>query len=116
VPDAEIERTIDDSRIIFALLHALRIPLDAPDNDLDRLIAAAAEGAMQSLESYCARIHDDPKWIGIVQATITAIAALRRTFYPLRDQLQPLLDASLAEHQKAARQSFEDYIRNHGRA
>ena len=88
-------------RIVFALLHALRIQDDAYPNDLEPLIVAAIAGDVQPLEAYC--------------ATVTAIAAPRRIFDPLRDQLQPLLDAYLTEHQKEARQRYEDYIRKHGR-
>jgi hypothetical protein len=115
-PDAESQRPIDDGRIVFALLHALRILDDAPDNDLNPLIAAAVAGDMQPLEAYCATIGCDPEWLGEVRATVTAIAALRRTFDPLRVQLQPLLDEYLAEHQREAQQQYKDYIRKHGRA
>src|SRR5262245_22765432 len=113
--DAASDRPIDDGRIVFALLHALRILDDAPDSDLDPLIAAAVAGDMQPLETYCATIRDDSEWPRIVRATVTAIAALRRTFDPLRDQLQPLLDKYLTEHQREARQQYKDFMHKHGR-
>jgi hypothetical protein len=113
--DTETDRPIDDGRIVFALLHALRIQADAYPNDFEPLIAAAVAGEMQPLEAYCATIGDDPEWPGIVRATVTTIAALRRTFDPLREELQPLRDAYLTEHQRAAQQHYEDFIRKHGR-
>ena len=113
--DTEGQRAIDDGRIVFALLHALRIEDDAFGSDLEPLIAAAVAGDMQPLETYCNQPHSDSEWPGILRATVTAIAALRRTFDPLHDQLQPLLDAYLTEHQRAAQQHYEDYIRKHGR-
>jgi hypothetical protein len=114
--DTEGQRAIDDGRIVFALLHALRIQDDAFGTDLEPLIAAAAVvGEMQLLETYCNQPHSCPEWPGILRATVTAIAALRRTFDPLHEELQPLLDAYLTEHQRAAQQNYEDYIRKHGR-
>ena len=113
--DTETDRPIDGGRIVFALLHALRILDDAYPNDFEPLIAEAIEGNMQPLEAYCATIGDDPEWPGILRATVTAIATLRRTFDLLRDQLQPLLDAYLTEHQREARRQYEDSIRKHGR-
>ena len=71
---------------------------------------------VKPFEAYCATIGEDSVWPGIVRATVTAIVALRRTFDPLRDQLQPLLDEYLTEHQREAQQQYEDYIRKHGRA
>jgi len=114
--DTEGQRSIDDGRIVFALLHALRIQDDAFGTDLEPLIAAVVAGDMQALEMYCNRSHSCPEWPGILRATVTALVALRRTFDPLRDQLQPLLDAYLPEHQRAAQQRYEDFIRKHGRA
>jgi hypothetical protein len=113
--DAEGQHSVDDGRIVFALLHALRIQDDAFGTDLERLIAAAVAGEMQPLETYYNQPHGDPEWPGILRATVTAIAALRRTFDPLRNQLQPLLDAYLTEHQRAAQQHYEDFVRKHGR-
>ena len=113
--DTEGQRAIDDGRIVFALLHALRIQDDAFGTDLESLIAAAVAGDMQPLETYCNQPHSCPEWPGILRATVTAIAALRRTFDPLREELQPLLDAYLTEHQRAAQQRYEDSIRKHGR-
>jgi hypothetical protein len=114
--DAESQRPIDDGRIVFALLHALRILDDAFNNDLDPLLAAATAGDIQPLETYCATLRDDSEWPDIVRATVTAITALRRTFDPLRDQLQPLLEAYLADHRRQAQQRYADSIRKHGRA
>ena len=114
--DTEGQRSINDGRIVFALLHALRIQDDAFGTDLEALIAAAVAGEMQPLETYCNQPHSCPEWPGILRATVTAIAALRRTFDPLRDQFQPLLDAYLTEHQRAAHQGYEDYRHQHGRA
>lgn len=113
--DTEGQRSIDDGRIVFALLHALRIQDDAFGTDLEPLIAAAVAGDMQPLETYCNQPHSSPEWPGVLRATVTAIAALRRTFGPLREELQPLLDAYLTEHQRAAQQRYEDSIRKHGR-
>jgi len=113
--DTEGQRVIDDGRIVFALLHALRIQDDAFGTDLEALIAAAVAGDMLPLETYCNQPHSDPEWPGILRATVTAIAALRRTFDPLRAELQPLLDAYLTEHRRAAQQHYEDSIRKHGR-
>jgi hypothetical protein len=70
---------------------------------------------MQPLETYCNQLHTDPEWPAILRATVTAIAALRRCFDPHREELQPLLDAYLTEHQRAAQQRYEDYIHKHGR-
>jgi hypothetical protein len=113
--DTEGQRSIDDGRIVFALLHALRMQDDAFGTELEPLIAAALEGEMQPLETYCNQPHTCPEWPGIVRATVTALAALRRTFGPLREELQPLLDAYLTEHQRAAQQRYEDYLHKHGR-
>jgi len=113
--DTEGQRAIDDGRIVFALLHALRIQDDAFGTDLEALITTAVAGDMQPLETYCNQPHSCPEWPGIVRATVSALAALRRTFDPLREQLQPLLDAYLTEHQRVAQQQYEDYIRKPGR-
>ncbi len=113
--DTEGQRSIDDGRIVFALLHALRMQDDAFGTELEPLIAAALEGEMQPLETYCNQPHSDPEWPGIVRATVTVLAALRRTFDPLHEELQPLLDAYLTEHQRAAQQQYEDFTRKHGR-
>jgi hypothetical protein len=78
-------------------------------------MAVAMAGDMQPLETYCSHPHSDSEWPGILRATVTAIAALRRTFDPLREELQPLLDAYLTEHQRAAQQHYEDYLHKHGR-
>jgi hypothetical protein len=113
--DTEGQRSIDDGRIVFALLHALRIQDDAFGTELEALIAAALVGEMQPLETYCNQPHSDPEWPAIVRATVTALAALHHTFDPLRAEIQPLLDAYLTEHQRAAQQQYEDFIRKHGR-
>jgi hypothetical protein len=75
---------------------------------------AASAGDIQPLETYCATLRDDSEWPDIVRATVTAITALRRTFDPLRDQLQPLLEAYLADHRRQAQQRYADSIRKHG--
>jgi hypothetical protein len=113
--DAEGQRSIEDGRIVFALLHALRIEDDAFGTGLEPLIKAAVAGDMQPLETYCNQPHSSSEWPSL-RATVIAITTLRRAFGPLRDQLQSLLDAHLAEHQQAAQQRYEDYIRKHGRA
>jgi hypothetical protein len=112
--DTEAQRSIDDGRIVFALLHALRIQDDAFGTELEPLIAAALEDEMQPLETYCNQPHSDPEWPAILRATVNVLAALRRTFDPLREELQPLLDAYLTEHQRAAQQQYEDFTRKRG--
>src|SRR5262245_18899546 len=75
--DAETQRPIDDWRIVFALLHALRIVDDAFGSDLDPLIAEAIAGDMRPLEAYCATIGEHSEWPSIMRATVTAIVTLR---------------------------------------
>src|SRR4029079_17042486 len=47
--DTEGHRSIDDGRMVFALLHALRIQDDAFGTELEPLIAAALAGELQPL-------------------------------------------------------------------
>ena len=113
--DTDGQRAIDDGRIVFALLHALRIQDDAVGTELEPLIAAALEGELQPLETYGNQPHSDPEWPAILRASVTVLAALRRTFDPLHEELQPILDAYLTEHQRAAQQQYEDFTPKHGR-
>jgi hypothetical protein len=117
--DPATQRTIDDGRVIFVLLHAIRAQLNAFDNDLTPLIDAALAGDTQPLDNYCVTVgneeHVGPQWPAIARATVTAIVALRRTFDALREELQPLFDEYLADHQQEQQQKYAEFKRMYPR-
>jgi len=114
--EAWSQRIIDDGRIIFALLHAARANCDAFENDFEPLINAAVAGDTKPLDEYCATVvtneHTNPEWPAIARAAVLALATLRRTFDPIRGDLQPLLDAFLTKHQERKQKEYAEFKRD----